>query len=186
MRLRERSISWISTRGADGVLNLAPYSFFSVFNYAPPVLAFSSVGFKDTVRNAQHSGEFVWNLVTRDLAEPMNLTSAEVQADVDEFELAGLDPAPSRIVSPPRVAQSPVSFECRVCEVMQLHRADGGALDTWMVTGEVVGVHVARALLGEDGYVTTAARPIMRGGGAADYFGIDEAARFRMRRPKAA
>ncbi|WP_042337774.1 flavin reductase family protein [Paraburkholderia ferrariae] len=181
-----RPIGWISTRGPDGALNLAPYSFFSVFNYSPPILAFSSVGFKDTVRNAKHCGEFVWNLVTRELAEPMNMTSAEVSADIDEFALAGLEAAPSRLVSAPRVAQSPVSFECKVCDVTQLRRADGSALDTWMVTGEVVGVHIARALLSEDGYATAAARPIMRGGGPADYFEIGEAAKFLMRRPKAA
>ncbi|SIT41544.1 Asp/Glu/hydantoin racemase [Paraburkholderia ribeironis] len=181
-----RPIGWISTRSADGTLNLAPYSFFSVFNYAPPILAFSSVGFKDTVRNAQQTGEFVWNIVTRDLAEPMNVTSTAVAAEIDEFALAGLDAAPSRVVSVPRVAQSPVSFECRVCDVMQLRAADGSALDTWMVTGEVVGVHITRALLDDGVYVTAAARPIMRGGGTADYFEIGEAAKFRMRRPKAA
>jgi flavin reductase (DIM6/NTAB) family NADH-FMN oxidoreductase RutF len=179
-----RPIGWISTR-ADGRLNLAPYSFFNIFNYSPPVLAFSSVGLKDTVRNAQETGEFVWNLVTRDLCERMNLTSAEVPADVDEFALAGVDAASSRVVSVPRVAQSPVSFECRVSEVMQLRRADGRLIDTWMVTGEVVGVHIARGLLTDRGYATAAARPVMRGGGPADYFEIGEAARFKMARPKA-
>ncbi|SKD03815.1 NADH-FMN oxidoreductase RutF, flavin reductase (DIM6/NTAB) family [Burkholderia sp. CF099] len=180
-----RPIGWISTRSAEGAFNLAPYSFFGVFNYEPPILAFSSVGFKDTVRNAQQTGEFVWNLVTRELAGPMNSTSAEVPADIDEFALAGLEASPSRMVAAPRVAQSPVSFECKVCGVMPLRRTDGSLLDTWMVTGEVVGVHIARALLNDAVYVTTAARPIMRGG-AADYFEIGEAAKFRMPRPKAA
>ncbi|BBQ02481.1 Asp/Glu/hydantoin racemase (plasmid) [Burkholderia sp. SFA1] len=180
-----RPIGWISTRDAEGALNLAPYSFFNIFNYSPPVLAFSSVGFKDTVRNARDTGEFVWNLVTRELCEHMNLTSGEVPADVDEFALAGVDPTSSRIVSAPRVAQSPVSFECRVSDVMQLQRANGSPIDTWMVIGEVVGVHVARALLSDDGYATAAARPVMRGGGPADYFEIEEAAMFKMARPKA-
>jgi flavin reductase (DIM6/NTAB) family NADH-FMN oxidoreductase RutF len=181
-----RPIGWISTRNEEGALNLAPYSFFSVFNYAPPILVFSSVGYKDTVRNAQQTGEFVWNIVTRDLAEPMNVTSTEVAADIDEFALAGLHAVPSRVVSVPRVAESPVAFECKVCDVQPLRRADGSTLDTWMVTGEVVGIHIAHALLEDGVYQTTAARPIMRGGGAADYFEIGEAAKFRMRRPKVA
>jgi flavin reductase (DIM6/NTAB) family NADH-FMN oxidoreductase RutF len=180
-----RPIGWISTRAADGRLNLAPYSFFNIFNYSPPVLAFSSVGFKDTVRNARETGEFVCNLVTRDLCERMNLTSAEVSTDVDEFALAGLDATSSRVVSVPCVAQSPVSFECRVSEVMQLRRANGSAIDTWMVIGEVVGVHIARGLLSDNAYATAAARPVMRGGGPADYFEIGEAAKFKMARPKA-
>lgn len=181
-----RLIGWISTRAADGALNLAPYSFFNIFNYSPPVLAFSSVGFKDTVRNVRDTGEFVWNLVTRELCERMNLTSAEVPADVDEFVLAGVDAVSSCVVSAPRVAQSPVSFECRVSDVMQLRRADGSSIDTWLVLGEVVGVYIARGLLSDSGYATAAARPVMRGGGPADYFEIAEAAMFRLARPKAA
>ncbi len=111
-----RPIGWISSRDGDGVLNLAPYSFFNLFSYRPPIVGFSSNGRKDSVRNATALGEFVWNLVTRDLAARMNVTSAVVPAGVDEFALAGLTPAPSAIVSVPRVAESPVSFECRVAQ----------------------------------------------------------------------
>jgi len=74
-----------------GQVNLAPYSFFNAFNYQPPIIGFSSIGFKDSVNNAQESGEFCWNLVTRSQAEAMNQTSAEVSSDTDEFELAGLN-----------------------------------------------------------------------------------------------
>ena len=80
--------------------NLAPYSFFNLFNYRPPIIGFSSMGWKDSVANIAATGEFVWNLVTRDLAEAMNATSASVAADVDEFALAGLETAPSRLVKP--------------------------------------------------------------------------------------
>jgi len=178
-----RPIGWISTRGADGVLNLAPYSFFNAFNYRPPIVGFSSVGYKDSVRNIEATGEFGWSLVTRPLAEAMNQTCAHVPPEVDEFALAGLTPAPSRLIDVPRVAESPVSFECRLSQIVQLQGADGTKVDSWLVLGEVVGVYIARALLKDGIYDTAAAQPVLRGGGAADYFGIDENLRFRMYRP---
>lgn len=178
-----RPIGWIATVDKAGVPNLAPYAFFNVFNYSPPVVAFSSVGYKDTVRNVEATGEFVWNLVTRPLAERMNVTSAGVPPEVDEFSLAGLTSTPSRLVSVPRVKESPVSFECRATRVMQLGRADGAMLDTWMVLGEVVGVHIERAFVQDGVYDTAAARPILRGGGPADYYEVSKATLFQMRRP---
>lgn len=178
-----RPIGWISTVDAAARANLAPYAFFNVFNYMPPVVAFSSVGYKDTVRNVEATGEFVWNLVTRPLAERMNLTSAGVAPEVDEFGLAGLTPTPSRLVSAPRVAESPVSFECRATKTMQLVNADGALLETWMVLGEVVGVHIDQAFLQDGVYDTAAARPILRGGGPADYYEISKSSLFQMRRP---
>ncbi len=184
--LGPRPIGWISTQNADGVVNLAPYSFFNVFNYRPPILAFSSVGFKDTVRNAQANGEFVYNLATRALAERMNATSADAPPTVSEFDLAQLGRRPSVCVRPPAVAESPVAMECKVTSVMQLRDAQGKTLDTWMVFGEVVQVHILRTLLcGPEGtYDTTAAAPILRGGGPADYFEIGAAQRFTMFRPR--
>src|SRR5258706_14036947 len=83
-----RPIGWISTRDREGRLNLAPYSFFNGFNYEPPIIGFASIGFKDTVRNIRETGEFVWNLATRPLAEAMNVTSAMVPPEVDEVALA--------------------------------------------------------------------------------------------------
>ena len=140
-------------------------------------------GEKDSVRNVRDFGEFVCNLATRELAERMNATSASVPADVDEFSLAGLTPADSKIVSVPRVAESPVALECRVCQVFQLEGADTALIDTWMVLAEVVAVHIDESLLKEGVYDTAAARPILRGGGPADYFEITPQARFTMRRP---
>ena len=128
-----RPIGWISSRDSDGHLNLAPYSFFNAFNYTPPIVGFASIGYKDTVRNIEQTGEFVWNLVTRPLAEAMNQTCAAVAPTVDEFVLAGLTPAPSRIVSVPRVLESPVSFECRVTQIVQLQSADGTPVTSWLV-----------------------------------------------------
>lgn len=179
-----RPIGWISSRGADGVLNLAPYSFFNAFNYRPPIVGFASVGYKDSVRNIEHTGEFAWNLATRALAEPMNASCASVDPGVDEFELSGLTPEPSRVIDVPRVKETPVSFECRLSQTLRLTGADGEQTDTWMVFGEVVGVHIARHLLVDGVYDTAAAEPILRAGGPADYFGIDPAQRFQMRRPK--
>jgi len=181
--LGPRPIGWISSRDADGRLNLAPYSFFNIFNYRPPIVAFSSVCEKDSVRNCRAVGEFVYNLATRELAEQMNLTSAAVAPDVDEFSLAGLTPAASKVISVPRVNESPVALECRVCEVFQLEGADTALIDTWMVLAEVVAVHIDESLLRDGIYDTAAARPILRGGGAADYFEITPQARFAMRRP---
>ncbi|MDM0059426.1 flavin reductase family protein [Variovorax sp. J22G47] len=179
-----RPIGWISSRGADGGVNLAPYSFFNGFNYTPPIVGFASIGYKDTVRNVQQTREFVWNLATRPLAEQMNASCAAVPPEVNEFELAGLTQAPSRLVAPPRVAESPVAFECRLTQSFQLQGADGSPVDTWMVLGEVVAVHIDRALLKDGVYDTAAARPILRGGGPADYFEIGPERRFRMWRPR--
>lgn len=179
-----RPIGWISSRDAQGRLNLAPYSFFNGFNYTPPIIGFASVGLKDTVRNIRETGEFVWNLATRPLAEAMNQTSAAVPHETDEFTLAGLAPAPSRLVGVPRVGASPVAFECRLTQLVQLQAADATPIDTWLVLGEVVAVHILRSLLTDGIYDTAAAEPILRGGGPADYFGIDAANRFKMRRPR--
>jgi flavin reductase (DIM6/NTAB) family NADH-FMN oxidoreductase RutF len=178
-----RPIGWVSTVDAEGRLNLAPYSFFNAFNYKPPIVGFASTGWKDSVANAEASGAFVWNLATRALAERMNASSASVAHGVSEFELAGLTPLASVEVAPPRAAESPVNFECRVTQIVRLKTAAGGDVDTWVTFGEVVAVHIDRALLVEGVYDTAAARPILRGGGPADYFEVTSDARFRMTRP---
>ncbi len=179
-----RPIGWISSRSRDGVLNLAPYSFFNAFNYKPPLVGFASIGYKDSVRNIEETGEFGWNLATRPLAEAMNQSCAAVGPEVDEFQLAGLTPEPSRVIGVPRVKETPVSFECRLSQILRLTGADGTETDTWMVFGEVVGVHIARHLLKDGVYQTADAEPILRGGGPADYFGISPDKSFQMYRPK--
>jgi flavin reductase (DIM6/NTAB) family NADH-FMN oxidoreductase RutF len=178
-----RPIGWISSVSRDGTPNLAPYSFFNAFNYVPPIVGFASVGEKDTLRNVRESGEFVWNLATLALAEAMNVTCTAVAPQVDEFVLAGLTAAPSRLVAAPRVAESPVAFECRVTQIVQLQRADGDTVPTWLVLGEVVGVHIAQASLKDGVYDTASAGHILRGGGPADYFSIGPQQLFRMFRP---
>ncbi len=178
-----RPIGWIASRSAEGILNLAPYSFFNAFNYTPPIIGFASIGHKDSLSNIEQTGEFVWNLATLPLAEAMNQSCAAVGPEVDEFELAGLTPAASRLIDVPRVAESPVSFECRKTQIIQLQSAAGDAVNTWLVLGEVVGVHIDRRLLVDGVYQTAAAEPILRGGGPADYFRIEPDALFRMHRP---
>ena len=178
-----RPIGWIGTRTAAGVRNLAPYSFFNAFNYTPPIIGFSSNGFKDSVANIEATGEFSWNLATAAQAEAMNATSATVRPDVDEFELAGLDGVPSTEIGVDRVAGSPVSFECRLSQLIRLQSKEGAPVDTWLVLGEVVGVHIDDALLTDGVYQTAMARPIVRGGGPSAYFIITSEARFDMVRP---
>ena len=179
-----RPIGWVSTRSADGVNNLAPYSFFNAFNYTPPIVGFSSIGYKDSVRNIEATGEFVWNLVTRPLAEAMNQTCAAVGPEVDEFALAGLTPLASRLVKPPRVAESPVTFECRLTQLIRLTTALGEPVDSWLVLGEVVGVHIDQRLLKGGVYDTANADHVLRGGGPADYFSIGPDQLFKLYRPR--
>ncbi len=178
-----RVIGWMSTRSADGRLNLAPYSFFGAFASAPPVIGFSSEGRKDTLRNVEQTGEFVWNLCSQELAEAMNRSSAPVAPEVDEFELAGLTPVAGRKVAVPHVGESPAALECRLLQVVRLHDVDGRPLDNWLALGQVVGVHIRKAFLRQGLFDTQAAQPILRAGYQGDYARLGEM--FRMFRPRA-
>ena len=179
-----RPIGWISSLSADGSVNLAPYSFFNAFAERPHYIAFGSGeakrgGHKDSLSNIAATGEFVLSLATWELREAMNATSANVAPGVDEFELAGLAKAPSLLVRPPRVAQSPVAMECRHFLTVPLPGDDGG-VDNHLVIGRVLGIHIDDRFI-EDGRVNTAAmRPIARLG-YSEYAVVTEA--FRMRRP---
>jgi flavin reductase (DIM6/NTAB) family NADH-FMN oxidoreductase RutF len=178
-----RPIGWVSTRGADRSVNLAPYSFFNGFNYTPPIIGFSSTSPKDSLRNVQETGEFVWNLTTRDLAEQMNRSCAPVPYGADEFALAGLTAVPSRLVDVPRVAESPVNFECKVTEIINLKNHRGEPTQGWLTLGEVVAVHIARHLLKDGIFDTFGAGIVLRAGGPSAYAAIGPDVRFDMRRP---
>ncbi len=134
-----RPIAWVSSRSADGVENLAPYSFFNVASVAPPVLMFSAGdtedGLKDTPTNIRETEEFVVNIVTESVAEAMNETSATLPHGENEFDHVGLTRGESKTVNAPRVAESPVSFECSLYEMVDI-----GA--STMVLGKVEWVHV--------------------------------------------
>jgi flavin reductase (DIM6/NTAB) family NADH-FMN oxidoreductase RutF len=178
-----RPIGWISTADGAGARNLAPYSFFNAFNYTPPIIGFSSIGWKDTVANIQATGDFVWNLATDDLAEAMNRTAAPAPHGRDEFILSGLTAVDSRRVKAPRVLESPVNFECRLTQMLRLETAAGAALDTWVVFGEVVAAHIEASLIVDGVYQAAAARPVLRWGGAGDYIHVAPENLFRMARP---
>lgn len=179
-----RPIGWISTRSVDGVENLAPYSFFNAFADEPPIIGFSSAGWKDSVANIEQTKEFCWNLTTRELAEKMNLSCAPIARERSEFELAGLTSVPSNVIDAPRVGETPVSFECRLTQLIQLKQADQTPMDNWLVLGEVVGVHIDERLLEDGIYQTEKAHPVMRAGGPASYFGISTDQEFELYRPK--
>jgi len=178
-----RPIGWISSVSDTGLVNLAPYSFFNLFNYKPPIIGFASTGWKDSVQNIQQTGEFCWNLVNRRLVSAMNQTSASVAPDINEFTLAGLTMLPSRLIKAPQVAESPVRFECKLTQLFPLVTAQGEQVNTWMVLGEVIGVHIDGALLQDGVFDTLAADPVLRGGGPAEYFTLSAAQKFSLVRP---
>lgn len=179
-----RPIGWIASRSPSGVNNLAPYSFFNAFCETPPIVGFACASDRrDTLHNVEQTGEFVFNVVTRSLAERMNATSASVGPEIDEFALAGLTPAASRLVAAPRVAESPVAFECRRTDILQLKAADGALAPAWLVLGEVVAVHIDKALLRDGVYDTAAAQHLARAGGLGDYFWVGAETMMHMTRP---
>jgi flavin reductase (DIM6/NTAB) family NADH-FMN oxidoreductase RutF len=184
-----RPIGWVATLDAEGRPNLAPYSFFNLVSDRPPFVVFSSGGRKDSLRNVEATGEFTCSMATWDLREAMNMSSAPVAPGVDEFALAGLAPAASLLVKPPRVAAAPAAFECRLWKTLELPapaRAPGGrqGVTYTLVIGEVVAVYVADQFV-RDGVVDTAAmRPVARLG-YMDYAVVTPEAMFTMNRPMA-
>lgn len=178
-----RPIGWMSTRADDGTLNLAPYSFFNLFNYRPPILAFASVGRKDSATNCAATKSFVWNLVTRPLAERMNVTSATLAPSIDEFAYAGLTPVASTRIDVPRVGESPVAFECVVTQQLQLEDARGGHVGAYMTFGEVVQIHIAAHLIIDGLYDLKGSQTILRAGRGGDYIEVEPGAFFEMPRP---
>ena len=180
-----RPIGWITSQDLEGRVNLAPFSFFNAVAEDPHLVVLAPSGrkpdrpVKDTRANIEATGEFVCNLATWDLKEAMNATSAVLPAGVDEMAAAGLTPAPSRLVRPPRVAESPVHLECRLWRVIDLPSHDP-AEPNCLVIGEVVGIHIADALIRDGRVDIVAARPIARLG-YSDYAVVDD--KFAMRRP---
>jgi flavin reductase (DIM6/NTAB) family NADH-FMN oxidoreductase RutF len=143
-----RPIAWVSTMDGQGRRNLAPHSYFTVSSMDPPVVQFTSIGRKDSLRNVEATGEFVVNVVPWRLREAVNLTSIDAPPEVDEFVLAGVTPEPSRTVRPPRVAQSPAALECRLIEVRSFGEA---ARSGHVVFGEVLHLAVDAGMIADDG-----------------------------------
>lgn len=183
-----RPIAWVASLDGEGRANLAPFSYFNALNEAPPLVAISVNGLKptephtkDTLRNILETKEYSINLVSAALGEAMNTSSAQYEADVDEFEKAGLEKADCVEIAAPRVAASPASFECRLWKHVELPawvpeaRAD-------LLIGEVVGVHIDDAVIREGRVDVTAYQPLARLG-YLDYAKVDSV--FQMKRPSA-
>jgi flavin reductase (DIM6/NTAB) family NADH-FMN oxidoreductase RutF len=183
-----RPIGWISSVDENGVVNLAPYSFFNAICYRPPTVMFASGagatgdGNKDSLRNVEKTGEFVCNIVTWENREQMNQTSATLDKDVDEMKLVGLTRAPSQLVSPPGVAEAPVHLECK--HINSIEIPHWGDADRYvLVLGEVIGVHIEDHLINEEGLIDVARmRPVGRLG-YNDYTEVSETSSFTLVRP---
>ena len=177
-----RPIGWISSMSARGEVNLAPYSFFNGVSSVPPIIMFSSEGRKDSLTFIEETREFVCNLATWELRQQMNTTSGPFPRGIDEMKEAGLEPAPSILVKPPRVKASPCAMECKWLQTVRLHDIDGGTTEQHVVFGQVVGVHIDERFI-RDGLLDTAAmRPIARAG-YGDYFVSTPETKFSLRRP---
>jgi len=180
-----RPIGWISSMSHKGEVNLAPYSFFNGLTDHPPTVMFASEGRKDSVVFAEETREFVCNFACYSLREQMNATSATFPRGVNEMEAAGLAAAPSRMVKPPRVKDSPCALECKWLQTIRLPDLDGRVTDRYVVFGQVVGVYIDDAFI-KDGKLDTAAmRPIARAG-YSDYFVGTPETRFSLKRPSGA
>ncbi|MBX3048911.1 MAG: flavin reductase family protein [Anaerolineales bacterium] len=180
-----RPIAWVSTVNAEGRPNLAPFSFFNLVCYTPPTLLFcpeirgTDGGVKDTLKNIRATGEFVVNIVTEATAEAMNLTATELPPEVNEFEHAGLAAAPAHKVRPLRVAQSPVSYECRLTQIVDIGNGARGSGS--IVIGEIVHLYVADEILLPEYKIDMAAfKPVGRLAGYG-YNRVSDT--FEMRRP---
>ena len=177
-----RPIGWISSVSKAGVVNLAPYSFFNGMATNPHYVCFGSAGVKDSMANIEETGEFVCNLATWELRDAMNASSEGVAADVDEMKLAGLTPAASEMIAPPRVAESPAAFECVHFKTVALDGIDAPH-EYAIIIGKVVGVHINEDYITKDGLFDTAkAMPIARGG-YHEYAVVTPETIFSMTRP---
>jgi len=173
-----RPIAWISTINANGAVNLAPFSQAAMVGSDPPYVMFSAGGHeiegkrKDSVENAEASGEFVYNLATYDLREGVNISGQITDSGIDEMKAAGLTPAPSSLIKPPRVAESPINLECRVEQIMKLPGKSWSGT-VWMVIGRVVGIHIKDEFIMADGKLDIARLKPLARLGYMDYTSVD-------------
>ncbi|HEX5507100.1 MAG TPA: flavin reductase family protein [Pseudolabrys sp.] len=177
-----RPIGWVTSMSAKGEINLAPYSFFNGVNSKPNIVMFASEGRKDSVSFIEETGEFVCNLATWDLREAMNETSAPMPRGLSEMKRAALEPAPCRLVKPPRVAASPCALECKLLRVIALDDIEGRPAGCHVVFGQVIGVHIDDRFLMNGRLDTAAMKPIARCG-YDEYAAVE--AMFSMKRPNA-
>jgi len=178
-----RPIAWVVTKGADGGVNAAPFSFFNVMGSAPPTVALGLLadpdrGHKDTARNILDRGEFVINLVPERLVQAMNLTAMDAPRGVDELALAGLATSPSTHVAPPRISDSPVAFEC-----VTLTTIETGPNQT-VVIGRVLAVHIDDPYLSDPkrGHIDSQGLNLVARSSGSDYFRTTDL--FQLARPR--
>lgn len=176
-----RPIGWIGSKGKDGSVNLAPYSFFNAISDHPKMVMFSSSGRKDTLRNVEETGVFTTSMVSRELAEKMNQTSAAAPYGESEFDLAGLTMMPGRMVDAPYAGEAHAALECKVTEMFEAKGLDGTPSGSFVVIGQVLGIHINDAALVEGRLDMSAVAPLARLG-YLDY--ADGSQTFEMRRPK--
>jgi flavin reductase (DIM6/NTAB) family NADH-FMN oxidoreductase RutF len=157
-----RPIGWISTLSKDGLANLAPYSFFNLVGGRPPMLMFSSEGYKDTANNAIETGEFVYNYASRSLEEAMNASSIPAPAGISEFDHCGIERSESRLVAPPRVANALANLECKVTDVIEPKTVEGEKTGSVMVIGQVVGIHIDDQAIRAGRFDVTMSDPVTR------------------------
>jgi flavin reductase (DIM6/NTAB) family NADH-FMN oxidoreductase RutF len=179
-----RPIGWVSTQDRNGVLNLAPYSFFNAVSDRPHYVMFSSANRKDSLRNIEETGEFTCSLSNWDTRDGMNVSSAPAPHLADEFELAKLETAPSHFVAPPRVKRAPAALECRHWKTIEMPDVEPGSdQGHFVVFGEVVGIFIDDTFI-KDGIVDTAAiRPIARMG-YMEYAVVTPETVFSLNRPQ--
>ena len=159
-----RPIGWIGSCDREGRVNLAPYSFFNALGSRPHMIAFSSEGLKDSPRNARDTGEFTFNLATLPLAQQMNLSSANLDNGENEFDFAGLTMAPSRVVRPPYVGESPAALECKVIEFLELKDLERRPTGRYLIVGQVVATHIKDEFITNGRFDAVKAQTIARCG----------------------
>jgi flavin reductase (DIM6/NTAB) family NADH-FMN oxidoreductase RutF len=176
-----RPIAWISTVSKDGIYNLAPFSYFAGISSEPPLLMVSigkrdEKNKKDTWQNIEDTGEFVVNMVTKELLDKMNISAVSFEPDIDEFEKSGLTAAPSDIVKAPLVAESPVNIECEKFEILEIG-------EMGIIFGKMLKIHVKDDLINEKGYIDTTKLEIIGRLGGANYCIITKDNTIELRRP---
>lgn len=168
-----RPVGWITSMSAKGEINLAPYSFFNAVSDVPPIVMFSSEGYKDLLSFVAETREFVCSLATLDLINAVVTTGISYPRGVNEMIEAGLAPAPSRLVRPPRVAASPCALECKLLQIVDLNDLEGQPSHRHAVFGQVIGVHIDERFIKNGRLDTAAMQPIARCG-YADYAVVDK------------
>ncbi len=176
-----RPIAWVSTISKEGILNIAPFSYYAGVSSVPP-LVMISIGKKetkekkDTWQNIEETGEFVINIVTKELVDKMNITSLPFEKEIDEFEKAGLTPIDSDFIKAPRIKESPVNIECRKFEIIEIGKMG-------MVLGEILKFHIKDDLINEKGYIDTTKLEIVGRLGGANYCLITKENTFQLKKP---